>query len=432
MLTETVTETIRNYDMIKKGDKVVAALSGGADSVCLLHVLNELKTRLDIHLEAVHINHCIRGSESDGDEEFCVDLCRILDIPLKIYRIDIPALAAACGKSTEETARDARYEKFRECAGENGKIATAHTLSDSAETMLLNIARGTGLKGLCGIPPVRDNIIRPLSALTRQQIEDYLHEKNQSFRTDSTNLSDDYTRNKIRHRVIPVLLDINHGFFKSFANGQQAVREENAFLEQLTKKAYSEHFENNTLLHMTDIPEAVRKRVISKYLSDNSLPVSYDKINEVNKLCQTNGKLNISKDVFIVSKKGCISIRKAQNDFAEIQTPLQIGSNCIFENKCFFAFDGKNGEHLIDMDKVSGQIILRNRRFGDKIKLSGRNFTSSVKKLINENIPYENRPFIHFLSDDDGVIFMEGFGVADRVKTDEFSKNILSVSIKNK
>lgn len=428
MLTETVKKTITEYKMISKGDKVVVALSGGADSVCLLHILNKLKAEYNFTLAAVHINHCIRGNESDSDEAFCISLCKSLDIPISTYRIDVPKLAESSGKSLEETARDVRYEKFSECAG-NGKIATAHTLSDNAETVIFNMIRGTGIKGLCGIPPVRDNIIRPLTDITRDQVENYLKQIGQDFKTDSTNLSDDYTRNRIRHKIIPVMKEINEGFFKSFAKVQSAVREENVFIEKLTSEAYEKHLKNNKLVNMRDLSSVIRKRVISRFLTDNKFPVSYDKINEVNGLCEKDGKLNIIKNNFLIGKNGTVSIEQTSIQASDIEVLLKIGVNRIFENKTLTAYENTNGSYLIDMDKVSGSITVRNRRFGDKIKLSGRSFTSSVKKLLNENIPDDKRPFVHFLSDDEGLIFMENFGVAERVKTDENSVNILSVSI---
>lgn len=430
MLIKTVYDTINKYNMINNGDRVITALSGGADSVCLLLVLNELKTELGITLEAVHINHCIRGNESDDDEAFCVSLCNKLGISVKVYRVDVPKLSEALGKSLEETARDVRYAKFSEYAGNDGKIATAHTLSDNAETVILNMIRGTGIKGLCGIPPVRDNIIRPLSAVTREQVEKYLSDKKQEFKTDSTNLSDDYTRNKIRHKIIPVILDINKGFFRSFANSQNAVREENTFIEELAQKAYREHIQRNTLVNIREIPHVIRKRIISLYLNANNLPVSYDKINEINMLSEKNGKLNISKNHFIIGENGCISVqRQSDSNNTVKEIPLKIGENRIFENKSLVVFENCNGQYLIDKDKIYGDLILHSRKNGDKIKLSGRDFTSTVKKLLNEKVPAKKRPFIHFISDEKGLIFIENFGVADRVKTDEKTKRILSVSI---
>ncbi|MDE5649348.1 MAG: tRNA lysidine(34) synthetase TilS, partial [Oscillospiraceae bacterium] len=229
-MIDKIINTIEIYSMIKKGDRITAALSGGADSVCLLLVLKELSESYNITVDAIHINHCIRGEESDRDEEFCRSLCTKLHIPITVIRTDVPSAAAGSKKSLEETARDIRYETFKKHAGKNGKIATAHTLSDNAETVILNLARGTGLKGLCGIPPVRDNIIRPLIEITRQQVEDCLKEQNQGFVTDSTNLSNDYTRNRIRHNIIPELLKINGGFYKTFSAGQKILKEENNFI----------------------------------------------------------------------------------------------------------------------------------------------------------------------------------------------------------
>lgn len=428
MLRKTVINTLNEYNMLKSGDRIIVALSGGADSVCLLHILNSLKENFNITLEAVHINHCIRGKESDGDEDFCTRLCNNLNIPIKVYRIDIPKLTKLSGKSTEETARDIRYEKFAECAGENGKIATAHTLSDNAETVIFNMIRGTGLKGLCGIPPVRGNIIRPLINITREQVEDFLNHINQDFKTDSTNLSDDYTRNKIRHKIIPIMQEINSGFYKCFSNEQKVLKEENSYLERISEDAYISHFQNNSLINISQTSHTIRKRVISKFLSDNNLPISFDKINEISILSETGGKINICKDTFLVCKKDCLFIEK-KSDSLFLEKPLEIGENQIFENKKLIASKEKTGNVLIDMDKVCGKIILHSRRYGDKIKLCGRDFTCSVKKLLNENVPAQNRPFIHFLSDDNGLIFMEGFGAAQRVAPDEFSENILSIEI---
>lgn len=426
MLLKKVLETIKEYKMITNGDRVSVGLSGGADSVCLLLVLNSLKESLNITLQAVHINHCIRGKESDDDERFCAELCEKLDIPIKVYREDIPELTLLSGKSTEETARDVRYEKFAKCAGENGKIATAHTLSDNAETVIFNMTRGTGLKGLCGIPPVRGNIIRPLINVTREQVEDFLSQENQSFKTDSTNLSDDYTRNKIRHKIIPVMQEINNGFFKSFLNFQKTIKEENSYLEKISEDVYLSHFQNNSLINISQTSHTIRKRVISKFLNDNNLPISYDKINQISILSETDGKINICKDTFLVSRQNRLFIEK-KSDAIYIEKPLQIGTNKIYENKFLVVSDKKTGNIQIDTDKVCGKIILHSRRSGDKIKLCGRGFTSSVKKLLSEKVPAHERNFIHYLSDDNGLIYMENFGVAQRAAPNENSKNIISI-----
>lgn len=428
-MTDKIINTIEIYGMINKGDSITVALSGGADSVCLLMLLKELSKCLDFTLDAIHINHCIRGEESDRDENFCRDLCKKLGIPITVMRADVPVAAAEAKKSLEETARDIRYETFKNHAGKNGKIATAHTLSDNAETVILNLARGTGLKGLCGIPPVRDNIIRPLIDVTRQQVEDYLNEKNQGFVTDSTNLSDDYTRNRIRHYIIPEILKINGGFYKTFSAGQKILKEENSLISDYAESAYKNCQNGKDKISGLDkYPDAVKKRIVSMFLNDNNLPVSYDKINSVSSLSEKNGKINILKGIYITGKNGVITVNQENEKITEAQVPLKIGRNFIFKNKVLIAEENKNGDLLIDLDKVCGTIILRNRRYGDKIKLSGRSFTSSVKKLLNENIPSEKRSFIHFLSDDLGLIYVEKIGVADRVKVTGESIRILSVT----
>lgn len=426
-MIDKIINTIEIYSMIKKGDRITVALSGGADSVCLLLVLKELSRSYNITVDAIHINHCIRGEESDRDEEFCRSLCTRLDIPITVIRADVPAAASESKKSLEETARDIRYETFKKHAGK-GKIATAHTLSDNAETVILNLARGTGLKGLCGIPPVRGNIIRPLIEITRQQVEDYLKEQNQGFVTDSTNLSDDYTRNRIRHNIIPELLKINDGFYKTFSAGQKILKEENNFISSYAESAYKKCKKSTGEISGLDkYPYAVKKRIVSMFLNDNNLPVSYDKINSVSSLSEKNGKINILKGIYITGKDGVITVNQETEKITDVEIPLKIGRNFIFKNKVLIAEENKKGDLLIDLDKICGTIILRNRRYGDKIKLSGRNFTSSVKKLLNENIPSEERPFIHFLSDDIGLIYVENIGVADRVKVTGESIRILSV-----
>ena len=413
MFLDIVINTIDEYGMIKKDDCITAALSGGADSVCLLIILKELSDKYSFTLDALHINHCIRGKESDRDEEFCRNLCKKYDIPLTVIRTDVPAAAAESKKSLEETARDIRYQAFEKHAGDKGKIATAHTVSDNAETVILNMARGTGLKGLCGIPPVRDNIIRPLIDVTRQQIEDYLKSMNQGFVTDSTNLSDDYTRNRIRHKIIPELLKINEGFYKTFSSEIKILKEENSFIVQCAEDAYRKCRNGSSVISGLDkYPDAVKKRIISMFFIENNLPFDYNKICSVCSLAEKNGS---------------ISIIGESERIPELETPLKIGRNYIFKNKVLIAEKNKKDGLLIDLDKVCGTIILRNRRYGDKIKLSGRDFTSSVKKLLNENIPSEKRPFIHYLSDDMGLIYVENIGVADRVKVTGESNRILSV-----
>ncbi len=207
-------DTAGRHKMFEPGRGVLVALSGGADSVALAAALLELSSRLGIEVSAAHLNHCLRDAESDRDEQYVRDFCAKYDIPLVVESYNIKELALEKRMGIEEAARLVRYN-FLEGSAERlgcGSIATAHNANDNAETMIFNLARGTGLRGLCGIPPVRGNIVRPLIDITRSEIEHYLNLRGIPYVTDSTNADSTYTRNRIRHSVLPVLLDINPSF----------------------------------------------------------------------------------------------------------------------------------------------------------------------------------------------------------------------------
>lgn len=206
-LVEQTAQTIAQYEMLEPEQRVLVALSGGADSVALLLVLRELGYPVYVY----HLNHCLRGEESERDAEFVHSLCTKLHVSCTIEREDVQGYAQQLGESIETAARRLRYERLRRCAQEQGieRIATAHTADDNLETMLFHLARGTGAKGMTGIPPVRGNLIRPIFRAVRTEIEVYLETVGQTFVTDSSNLTLDYTRNRIRHAVVPVLRQIN-------------------------------------------------------------------------------------------------------------------------------------------------------------------------------------------------------------------------------
>lgn len=202
-----VEQYIRKYHMTEAGERVCIGLSGGADSVCLFLLLEELRHSLGFTLEAVHVNHCLRGAEADEDEEFVRNLCAACGVPCTVERVPVAALAAELGISVEEAGREARRDAFRRSGAD--RIALAHHMDDLAETMLHNMARGTSLAGLCSLRPVRENYIRPLLCVRCGEIEEYLRERGAAYRTDSTNLNQTYTRNKIRHGILPEMEKIN-------------------------------------------------------------------------------------------------------------------------------------------------------------------------------------------------------------------------------
>ncbi len=442
-MQKKIRNTADKYNMIKSGDTVVCGLSGGADSVCLLLSLKELSAELDFSVEALHVNHCLRGAESDRDEQFCRDLCMQLNIPFTAVSCDVKGYSEKMGLSCEEAARELRYGIFRENAA--GKLlATAHNADDNLETMLLNLIRGTGLKGITGIPPVRDNIIRPLIAVSRQEIEEYLQKHGQNFVTDSSNLTDDYTRNKIRHNIIPLMRELNGSITETTVRTAEVLRSENQLIDEAVHSAYEKCFKDGIFTGLGEYNQVIRRRCIAKYLSDNSLPFSNKRLTDCDNILVNGGKINISGNIHLISHGNKLRFEEIIPAKTQelISKTLEIGENRIFPDSiliCEIAnceslkkidfVHKKLTFYLLDYDKIKGTAIVRNRKFGDKLKLRGRNFTSSVKKIINETIPVSQRNSLHFIEDEEGTVFAEKIGIADRVAPDENTKRLLKIHI---
>lgn len=257
--------TIEEFSMLAQGDTVAAAVSGGADSVALLDFLCA-QLDLGLTVRACHLNHCLRGEESDRDEQLVRTMCAQYGVALDVRRVDVRALAHTRGLSLETAAREARYAFFEEVARTHGcKIATAHTLSDAAETVVLNLARGTGIAGLCGIPPVRGDIVRPLIGCTRAQTEAYCAAHGLCYVTDSTNLTDSCTRNHIRHNILPQLFRVNPGALEAVGRMTAALRRDADYLSGAAREAGARaaRGEGYDLGALRALHPALRARVIA-------------------------------------------------------------------------------------------------------------------------------------------------------------------------
>jgi len=443
-LIDKVKDAISMYDMLSNGDSIYVGLSGGADSVSLLLILNELKDTYNIQVKAIHVNHQLRGEESLRDENFCIDLCRTFNIPLYVEHIDVISYCNEHKTSLEEGARILRYDALQKLA--NGKIATAHTLSDNCETIIHNLTRGAGLKGLTGIPPVRDNIIRPLILCTRQDVESFLLTKQINFVTDSSNLCDDYTRNKIRHNIVPTLKEINPRFEKNVLNTIQILNEDGNYIDNIANEVFESNISSDGKTLNVDLRKyhnAIKHRCITRLFKQNNLTYSHERILSIDNIIANDGKISISKDVYFISKLGIISVvsisKKCTID-TSLSMHLPIDGKVDIFNKTVETILLKNPpfinkkltNYILDYDKIQGKALLRGRRFGDKIVLNNRGFTSSVKKLINENVPKDCRDTLCFICDDVDLIFMERFGVSQKVACDENTKNYLLIKIVEK
>ena len=440
-MLEKIRATTEKYNMLEEGETVCCALSGGADSVALLLALSELSPELRITVAAVHINHMLRGAESDRDEAFCRGLCERLGVPLTVFRKDAAAFSHSLRVSVETGAREMRYGFFSQLPAD--RIATAHNLNDNAETVLFRMARGTGLKGLTGIPPVRGKIIRPLLFCTRGEIEAFLAEKDQDFVTDSTNLSDGYSRNRIRHRIMPEMEAVHGAFPKCAAAMTVSLAEDEDFLSR-----EAERQKNSDL---RELHPAVGKRVIINLLKSHKLKTSAEKVSEILRTAiEAKNAVKVSLDggYYAVCRKGRVNIvpeRKQSERPAEAVIINGEGEYPFFGDKTVIITketdENVNAEDIInkkltfryaDYDRILNGVLLRNRLRSDRIKPIGSAHTRELRKLLQEKLPPEEREISAVIADEKGVVWAEHIGFDDRVKISADTKDFLKIEVKQK
>lgn len=452
MISKVLSE-IRKKDMIKAGDRITVGLSGGADSVALLCVLKQLESELGIIVSACHINHNLRGDESDRDQQFCRQLCEKKNIPFTAISVDVIGFCSEHGLSTEEGARRLRYQAFKSLDNTD-KIATAHTMSDNAETVILNLARGSSIDGLCGIPPVRENIIRPLLCCSRKQIEDYLKELNQDFVTDSSNLTDNYRRNKIRHNVIPLLKDFNDSLEETIARNSDVLREEKELLDSMAeelenrasinkKQHIGKNFERFSIIYpiikkydvsvLRSSPKPIRLRVIRKALSELGGSYDFNRLAAIEEIISEGGTIDVGGKVIVSNENGIFSITKSFSPFEFEETKLNLKEDLdkkipvgdryslilrslseqeikLFVNKRNLQF-----KNAIDCDRINDIVTIRKRKPGDGFEPVARGCRQSFKNLLNAaSLPMSVRDSLVVIEDLQGVIWFEGFFAAQR------------------
>ncbi len=414
--------------------RVVVALSGGADSMALLNVLYTLKDEYAVTLEACHVNHGIRGESADRDEAFVTAECEKLGIKLHLLHADVPSLAKERGLGLEECGRQVRYDFFSSLG--DCIIATAHTLSDRCETLILNETRGTSLKGLCSIPAVRGNVIRPLIDCTREEIEAYCAENNINFVTDETNLDPTYSRNRIRLNVIPELKKINPSFEKAVSRLIASANEDEDYFEALTKETVLKAKKENGFdadLIKNQHP-SVRKRMLVSILKQyTGITPELVHLKLVEQILD-GGTAEIIGNTVVTVKNSVLTVNPKKEDMAEWQAdfsslcaklPFGTVKAEIFNKN---ELPPKHIVHnkVLDYDRIVGQCVIRNRRAGDKIRLAGSSCTKTLKKLFNEK-HLEGRNNRLILADDLGILWIEGIGCADRAKITKETQKILVI-----
>ncbi|MBQ2671607.1 MAG: tRNA lysidine(34) synthetase TilS [Clostridia bacterium] len=438
--------TIKKHQMLFDAKKVVVGFSGGADSTALLHFLHYFVSEKGKKFQvlAVHVNHNLRGEESKRDEDFVRGFCKKHGINLAVKQADIKKNSKESKIGLEEAGREVRYQIFNEYAkNEKIKIATAHTLSDSVETMILNLIRGSGLKGLCGIPPVRGKIIRPLLDVSRGEIEKYCKENGLSYIHDSTNFEKNYTRNKIRLEIIEYLKKINPAFEFSVGRTIEILRNEENYLEKVANESLKavKLSGGYDAKKINSLDTAIKNRVVFKIINNftGKNPENKHIESVLNIIKKEKKEADLPNNTKLICENGILRIKNKKlkkkinweypikniNSLTEIKTDIIIN----ILSKCDYDKIKNKKSAALDYDKLPKGSVLRNRRPGDKFRLPVRKVTKSLKKLFNElKIPEDIRDKIPVIAYKNEVIWIDKIGTSEDYIPDENTNKIAVIA----
>lgn len=438
-MLDKVKKTIIDNNMISDCDKVLVALSGGCDSVCLCLALKEL----GINFSVAHLNHMIRN-EADSDEQFCKSFADKIGVRFYSEKVNIPKISKQSGVSEEVAGRNARYDFLERLCKKYGftKIAVAHNINDNAETVLLNLLRGSGLKGLCGIPKTRGNIIRPLIDIPRNEIERFVEEKGQRYVTDKTNFSNDYTRNKIRNNVIEKLLEINPSALSNISKTSDILTaDETYFKKQAEKHVY---FENgNAYIKSDEFEEQdypVQVRMLGTaytYVAGTGKDFEKKHIDYIIENCKkySGNIIELCFDIVCRVEYGNIVFEKKSDStvYSYILPPdgeIYVEEAGVrFVSKIIPVEDIKEYKdaEFFTLDVLNSAITVRSRKAGDRIIPFGKKSYVKVKDvLIKEKIPQSQRKNLPVIEADE-VLWLYGVKRSNFYKIENDTKKVLMI-----
>lgn len=462
-MRKKIREYMEKYHMIQPGDTVLCGLSGGADSVFLFYALLEQKEEMQFSLQAVHINHNLRGEEAKRDAAFVQQLCREHEVPFYLYSCPVEQIAKEEHLSLEEAGRQARRAAFEDCRRKHHatKLALAHHQNDLVETMLYHIARGTSLAGLASLRPVRGDTIRPLLCLSRDEIEQELIRRGISWCEDSSNKEDLYTRNRIRHHVVPYLTqEINDRLPSHAAWLSMDILEAEEYLEAQAQKLYENYVSEEPdrlyireeagrelpimrrylILKCMEKLSGKRKDLTREHIEEVvalfekgvgkqvDLPYRMHAVREYHGICislrapdqMDSGEKRAEPEEVILPKEGCVT-------FGEYRI-------CVTSQKSDGIFRGnteKKYTKCFDCDKISGNLVLRTRKSGDYLTINARGGRKKLKDyMIDAKIPREERDSILLLADEKEVLWIVGYRTGEHHHIDANTRNIIQIQIK--
>lgn len=424
-----------DYSLILKNQTIAVAVSGGMDSMCLLHILLSCREKYNLTIKAINIDHSIRGKDSENDSLFVKDYCEKNGVELKFFKVDAVNFSKENKYTLEQGARILRYKIFNDLLTENyaDKIATAHHLNDNFESVLLNIFRGSGLKGLAGINPCDNNFIRPLLNVSKQQIKEYIEKNNIPFVEDSTNSENDYSRNYIRNVISPLIEEKFPSSPLAIKRLSDIAREENEFLENLAK-SYVNTIKNGYYISI-DTPPALFKRAIIIALNLCGLEKDYEKthIEDIYKLLslENGSKITLPKNIIAVKEYDKISFYQRKNSEKIKELPFAVKSYKFKD----FTLDFKKDETLnslrFDKDKIPDNTVIRNRKNGDIFTKFGGGTKKLKDYLIDKKIPLVYRDELIVLASGNEILMIVGVEISDKIKVDKNTKNPLYAVVDN-
>lgn len=455
MLLEKVKTSIKKYRMVKKGDTLVVGVSGGADSVALLHILCVLCEEFGFFLHVVHVHHGLRGEEADHDAQFVEHLCKKWDVEYTTFYFDVKAEAKKRGCGEEEAGRILRYRAFRQIANKiNGNIVVAHHRDDQSETVLMRLCRGSGLKGLRGMTPVNGDILRPLLFCSRKEIEEYCEKNELQYCNDRTNEEEIYTRNKIRLQLLPWLeREINPKSGEHIARSAEILGVDEDFLQQEAEKAWKQanvfSEGKDVFLYVSFLKQlhpALRRRVLRlalEHVQKGVSDLSYDHILKLESLLdkETGKKLslpnglcgeiqyemlrlflnNMNKD-----KEFCYKILPEKTIFIkEINKYVRLSFNA----------EKKQGNlpsiytNQFDYDKIGDILYCRSRQKGDKLAIGGGHEKKLKDFFIDEKVPANQRDNVPLIACNQDILWAVGYRKSTKFGVDDRTKNIIWIQI---
>lgn len=452
-LIERTAETIKKHSMLSGGETVLVGLSGGPDSVCLITVLHALAPDLDLKLHAVYVDHGLRPEETPEEIEFASDLCLKLGVPFGVRRIDPKPHAGKHGLSLQDAARTLRYEALEEAAAEAGAgaIAVGHNLDDQVETFMMHVLRGSGPRGLSGIPPVRDNIIRPLIEIERKEIEEFLDSEGISYITDPSNLKHDYLRNRLRADIMPVLKKINPSIPETLARTTEILRDEDRYLElQVTKTLMklitrmSDASIELFLVPLENLDRVILRRVLRRAVdaTEGLRGISFRHIEDIMHLIKEGSagdRLYLPRDVRVIKKYSTLLLTS--------EPPQKLGTYGIgpgeevalreaglvltatLEEKAPAITDSDTA--VLDADKLEFPLELRARRDGDYFCPEGFGKRKKLQDyFVDEKVPRDERDTVPIVTSGDDIVWVAGMRADDRYVAGGSTKRFLVLQIK--